>query len=121
SSLRQRRLHPRLRRVSRAEPHVTSTRMRLVKLAIFVAFVVATVARGAGPFKWDAAHYWSATQAMLGLVPSVPDGYWELRGVFTPLVFAPAAARSGLVDHPYADHAAVLLQNSLVFAAAAVF
>lgn len=96
-------------------------RTRLVTAAIFFAFVAATVARGIGPFKWDAAHYWSATQAMIGLIPAVPEGYWELRGVFTPFIYAPAAALSGFFDHPYAGNAAVLLQNSVVFAVAAVF
>lgn len=96
------------------------TRSRLVILATFVAFLIATVARGTGPFRWDASHYWAATQAMVGSLPAVPDGYWELRGVFTPFIYGPAAALTRLVGDQYAAWA-VLLQNSLVLAAAATF
>lgn len=99
---------------------MTITRARLVNAAIFVSFVIATAARGTGLFLWDAVHYWRATQAMIGTLPAVPDGYWELRGVFTPFIYAPAAALTGVFGDQYAGYA-VLLQNSVVLAAAAVF
>jgi hypothetical protein len=97
-----------------------SIRSRLVTAAIFVGFVVATVARGTGPFRWDAAHYWAATQAMVGAIPAFPEGYWELRGVFTPFIYSPAAALTSLVGDQFASYA-VLLQNSVVLGVAAVF
>jgi hypothetical protein len=99
---------------------MSTTKERLSTAAIFFGFVVATVARGTGLFRFDAAHYWAATQAMVGSLPAVPDGYWDLRGVFTPFIYAPAAALTRIVGEQYAGHA-VLLQNSVVLAAAAVF
>lgn len=96
------------------------TRERLINAALFGTFLIATAARGTGPFKWDAAHYWAATQAMIGTLPAVPDGYWELRGIFTPFIYTPAAALTGLVGNQYAGYA-VLLQNSVVLAVVAVF
>lgn len=96
------------------------TRPQVFRAATFVAFVLATLARGPGPFKWDAAHYWAATQAMVGALPAVPAGYWELRGIFTPFIYAPAAALTRIVGDQHAGWA-VVLQNSIVLAAAGVF
>jgi hypothetical protein len=98
---------------------MTPPRPRLITAAIAVAFVIASLARGNGPFRWDAAHYWAATQAMVGALPAVPAGYWELRGVFTPFIYAPAALLTRVVGDNLADWA-VCLQNSVVLAAAAV-
>ena len=95
-------------------------RSRLIVVATFLGFVIATAARGTGPFRWDAAHYWAATQAMVGALPAVPDGYWELRGIFTSLIYAPAATLTRVTGDEHAGWS-VLLQNSIVLAAAAVF
>lgn len=87
---------------------------------VFAVFVIATAARGTGPFYWDADHYWRATQAIVGITPDVPAGYWDLRGFWTAFVYAPAAAATRLFGAESAG-VAVLIQNSLVFGAVAAF
>ncbi len=69
--------------------------------------------RGTQPLLFDAYHYWLGAQHIVGTSPEALENYWELRGVWTSIVYAPAAALTRLMGAPWATFA-VLLQNTLV-------
>jgi hypothetical protein len=92
---------------------------RTATLIIFIALFIAVLAQQAGSFQYDAQHYWDATRSLVG-VGSTPDGFWELRGILSAVVFLPAAVASTFLSAGH-DTLPVLAQNALVIAAAGAF
>lgn len=99
---------------------VAAFRNRSATWSIFVAFVVATLARGTGEFRSDALYYWWGAQDIVGSLPAAPADYWPLRGVLTAFVYTPAALVSAAGGERLAGFA-VLLQNAVVLAGLAAF
>jgi len=95
-------------------------RFRRTEWAVFVVFLVTTLARGTGEFRYDALYYWWGAQDVVGTIPAAPDDYWYLRGILTAAVYAPAAALDALAGNNLAGFA-VLLQNGAVLAWFAAF
>ena len=90
------------------------------RVQVFAVFVIATLARGTSVFRYDAVWYWTAARSVVGSVAGAPGGYWDLRGVLTSLVYAPAAAFSAVIG-PRDGRFAVLLQNAVVLGWLAAF
>lgn len=88
--------------------------------AVFVAVLVATVLQPTGRFLFDAYGYWSASGALIGGDAPLPEGFWDLRGVASAVVYVPAQLVTAVLG-PDASGMAVLLQNALLLAAAAAF
>jgi hypothetical protein len=87
---------------------------------IFAVVVVATLLQPTGEFRYDARGYWAAAGSLVGATEPVPDGFWDLRGVLSSVVFVPAQLVSGALG-PASAGFAVLVQNAVVIAAVATF
>lgn len=81
---------------------------------IFFATVAVLMLQGTGSFHYDAQQYWLGA---LGLVDGThpPEGFFELRGALTAIVFTPAALMTQLFGGSSAAFF-VLFQNSVVIA-----
>ena len=87
---------------------------------IFGTVLLATALQPTGRFLFDARGYWTAAGALIGSSEPIPEGFWDLRGVSSAVVFVPAQVVTRLLGADIAGFA-VLLQNSLLIAAVAAF
>lgn len=87
---------------------------------VFAAVAAACLLRGAGEFAYDARAYWHANLFVFGAGELTVADYFDLRGVWTAVTFAPAAAVTAIFGDSVAGFA-VLLQNAVLIAWAAAF
>lgn len=79
---------------------------------VLLVVTATTLLRGVGEFRFDASNYWdAATWLVRG--ESARQNYFDLRGIFTAMTYAPAALLSRVLGAGVAGFA-VLLQNSVL-------
>lgn len=93
---------------------------RLHSWIVFAAVLLATVLQPTGRFLFDAVGYWNAAGSLIGSPVAPPEGFWDLRGVVSAVVYLLAQVITGILGPDVAGFA-VLVQNSLVIAALAAF
>jgi hypothetical protein len=98
--------------------HVASLQRQsiLVSLVAGAAVFVGTVTQSPAPrFVYDAVQYWAGSVSLLNGGDAYVDGGLSLRGVFTSVLYLPAALATKVFGHS-ASGMAVLVENSLLVA-----